>query len=452
MLTKSYIYFTAVLLSTMILSLAGCGGTSATQNDQGAISAKLVWNSTKTAGKSVASAPVGVSNVRLAISGTGISTISHDFPASGGTGTLNYVPVGSGLTVTASGLDSSGAIIYQGSVGSVTVLNGITTDVGTIIMAAVTPATTVFTTAMISGKTFNYSDTLGSSGTPTFHTDGTFYDSNMSDTSTSNYGTWSVNSSGQLLMDGGTMTLSTNSGTVITASAFDPTITPPQTFTVTLTAVAPTTAVTGVWRSTNGVAFSYLALFADNTFLYAENDPTAPVGDNGVEVGTYTNDGSTITFNVTYDRNGPGQNSGIGEIGTPLVSNYTLTNNGNTFTFAGGQLVLNRANFNPASVVGAWRSVNGVGFSCMILFNDNTIMYAENDPTVLNIAENGLEVGTYNFDGTNLTSNLVYDDNAPVGNSGLGSIGSPTIFGTSLSNNNNTLTTAGGALVLTREF
>lgn len=452
MLTKSYIYFTAVLLSTMILSLAGCGGTSTAQNGQGAISAKLVWNGNKTTGKSVASAPAGVTDVRLAISGTGFTTISQDFPAAGGTGTLSSVPVGSGLTVTASGLDSSGAIIYQGSVGSVTVLNGITTDVGTIIMATVTPATTVFTTAMISGKTFNYYDTVGSSGTPTFHTDGSFTDTNMSDTS--NTGTWSINSSGQLVIDGTTtITFGASTGGVITASGVDPVNAPGQpAFTVTLTPVAPTTAVTGVWRSTNGVAFSYLALFADNTFMYAENDPAAPPGDNGVEVGTFTNTGSTITFNVTYDRNGPGQNSGIGEIGTPLVSNYTLTNNGNTFTFAGGQLVLNRANFNPASVVGAWRSVNGVGFSCMILFNDNTLLYAENDPTVLNIAENGLEVGTYTFDGTNLTSNLVYDDNAPVGNSGLGSIGTPTIFGTSLSNNNNTLTTAGGALVLTREF
>ncbi|OGU18365.1 MAG: hypothetical protein A2076_05400 [Geobacteraceae bacterium GWC2_53_11] len=447
MLTKSYSYFTAVLLSTMIFALAGCGGTSTTQSGQGAISAKLVWNN-KTVGKSVASAPVGVAKVRLAISGSGMTTIQHDFPAADGNGTLNYIPVGSGLTVSASGLDSSGTIIYEGSVGNVAVQSGMTTDVGTITMTAVTPA--LFTTAMISGKSFSYSDTMGQSGSPTFNTDGSYTDTNMSDTT--NTGTWSINTSGQLVIDGTTtMTLGTNSGTVITAAGADPVNAPGLSFTVTFTAVAPTAAITGVWRSTNGPAFSYLALFADNTFMYGENDPTAPAGDNGVEVGTYTNDGTNITFTVTYDRNGPGQNSGIGEAGIPKVIDYTLSNNGNTITVAGGQLKLNRSVFSSTSLTGAWRSVNGAAFSYLILFNDSTVLYAENDLTVQSITENGLEVGTYTYDGANLTANLVYDDNLSIGGSGLGTIGTPGTISATLSNNGTTLTAA-GQLVLTRTF
>lgn len=232
-----------------------------------------------------------------------------------------------------------------------------------------------------------------------------------------------------------------------------------QPFTLTIKPeVLTTPTVTGVWRVTNGVRFYYLALFADNTFMYAENDPTAPVGDNGVETGTYTYDGSKITFTVTYDRNGPGQNSGIGEVGIPKVFDYTLTNNGNTFTVAGGgQLVLNRAVFSPTTIVGAWRSVNGAGsafgFSYLILFDDKTILYAENDPTAVP-GDNGVEVGTYTYDGTNLTSNLVYDDNGagPTGHSGIGSIGTPSVTDITLSNIGNTITLAGGKLVLTRAF
>jgi hypothetical protein len=143
MFTKSYNYFTAILLSAAIFILAGCSGsgTSTSTNGQGAVTAKLVWKSNKAAAKSVASAPTGVAIVRLAISGPGMTPVQNDFPAADGRGTLSNVPVGSGLTVTASGLDSSGVITYQGSVSNKVVTNGQTTDVGTITMLAVSGAT-----------------------------------------------------------------------------------------------------------------------------------------------------------------------------------------------------------------------------------------------------------------------------------------------------------------------
>lgn len=277
MLSKSYIYITAVLLSTVIFALAGCGGTSTSQNGHGAITAKLVWNSSKTTGKIVASAPAGVLTVRLAISGAGITAIQQDFPAADGKGTLNSVQAGSGLTVTASGLDSSGIIIYQGSVGNVTVQNGTTTDAGIITMAAVNPTTAVFTSAMISGKTFNYSDTIGNSGTPTFFANGTYGVTN------GDSGTWSINATGMLVLvetSGGTdtMTLTANTGTIITASDYfahgDGTF---ETFTVTLTEVAQTTPTVFTTAmisgksfnctNDNGVSYNLLTFRADEVLL-----------------------------------------------------------------------------------------------------------------------------------------------------------------------------------------
>lgn len=135
MFTKSYIYLIPFLISTAMFLLTGCsGGGASTANGQGSISAKLVWNDSKTTAKSVASAPVGVATVRISISGAGMTTIQQDFPAADGSGTLIGVPAGNGLTVTATGLDASGAITHQGAVGNVTVQNGLTTDVGSITM------------------------------------------------------------------------------------------------------------------------------------------------------------------------------------------------------------------------------------------------------------------------------------------------------------------------------
>lgn len=136
MKTKSNSYFVAALVAAFIFVVAGCSGSSTSQKNQGAITAKLVWTGSKTSTKSVASAPSGVATVRLAISGSGMATIQQDFPAADGNGILNGVPAGSGMTVTASGLDASGAITHQGSVGNVTIQTGQTTDVGVITMQA----------------------------------------------------------------------------------------------------------------------------------------------------------------------------------------------------------------------------------------------------------------------------------------------------------------------------
>jgi hypothetical protein len=126
----------------MILVLVGCSGgdTSHSEKGLGSITAKLVWTDSKTSAKSVASAPIGVVTVRLAISGPGMTTMQQDFPAASGSGTLNGVPVGNGLSFSAIGLDATGSVTHQGSVSNVAVLNGQTTNVGLIVMQPVISA------------------------------------------------------------------------------------------------------------------------------------------------------------------------------------------------------------------------------------------------------------------------------------------------------------------------
>lgn len=91
-----------------------------------------------------------------------------------------------------------------------------------------------FTAAMISGKSFNYSDNAGNTGIVTFNANGTF-------TNPGGTGTWSINAAGQLVAvetdETSTVTLTGNTGTVITASIVSSTA---GAFTATFTAVTAT--------------------------------------------------------------------------------------------------------------------------------------------------------------------------------------------------------------------
>ena len=105
-----------------------------------------------------------------------------------------------------------------------------------------------------------------------------------------------------------------------------------------LTATFP---VIGVWSTVNGVEFSYLVLLSNNTFLYGENDSSVNSGaENGLEVGTFFYDQGTETmsFNITYDDNDPGNDSGVGNIGDNDVVSAVLSNEENTLTIAGLEL------------------------------------------------------------------------------------------------------------------
>jgi len=105
-----------------------------------------------------------------------------------------------------------------------------------------------------------------------------------------------------------------------------------------------------------------------------------------------------------------------------------------------------------AALVGVWGIVNGGEFSYLTLLSNNTFLYAENDLSVNSGDENGLEVGTYEYDANTeeITFTIVYDDNAPGADSGIGDIGTPGTFNAELLDDSSRLSLADGELIFNR--
>lgn len=208
-----------------------------------------------------------------------------------------------------------------------------------------------------------------------------------------------------------------------------------------------TISVVGVWGVKTGTDFSYLTLLSNNTFLYAENDTTVNNNDeNGLEVGTYLYDSvnEEITFSVIYDDNAPGDDSGIGNIGTPVKLTARLMEEKSKLSLANGELILTKMDVVSPAVAGVWSFEDGAEFSYLTLLSNNTFLYAENDLSVSTTEENGLEVGTYvyNANTEEITFSIDYDDNAPGADSGIGNVGTANSISAVLSNGNKTLTLA----------
>jgi hypothetical protein len=212
-------------------------------------------------------------------------------------------------------------------------------------------------------------------------------------------------------------------------------------FQTTILAIKP---LVGAWKVDNS---SHLILYPDNTFLYAENDDEAP---NGLELGTYSFDSDTgnITFSITYDDNGPGDDSGVGDVGSPAVIDAVLSSDNNTLTLAGGDLVLDAANFSGSTIVGVWRNTDKTAH--LALYENGDFLYAENDSE----EPNGVELGTYSYDTNteNITFSITFDNNGPMDDSGVGDIGAPIVFDAILSDSSNTLTILSGELIFSRSL
>lgn len=145
------------LLAALIFAVAGCGSSSSTANsDTGSIAAKLIWSGaeSKTTAKTLYLTPAGVTNVRITVSGTGISpAIFKNFAAVAGTagsGTIDGIPIGTGRTITAWGMDNDGIIRYQGAV------SGITINLGTANAPVEITMTAPITTATPAGGSPSY--------------------------------------------------------------------------------------------------------------------------------------------------------------------------------------------------------------------------------------------------------------------------------------------------------
>ncbi|GAB4118927.1 MAG: hypothetical protein Fur0026_08600 [Sideroxydans sp.] len=118
----------------------------------------------------------------------------------------------------------------------------------------------------------------------------------------------------------------------------DAVITYPDGTTDTLTRLPSNTAgYVGTWKSINPAnnGVSILVLTSTGDVTYVEKDSTLP---NGLEHGTFTVAGlsptadstGSATFTLTYDDNGPGTDSGIGDIGRPAT--FPIAISGNTMT------------------------------------------------------------------------------------------------------------------------
>ena len=222
--------------------------------------------------------------------------------------------------------------------------------------------------------------------------------------------------------------------------------------------------VVGAWASTkdvsNGEGFNYLILYPDSTFIYAEHDILYNEPDNGVEAGTYTYDSASgnLTFNIIYDDNAPGNDSGIGNIGEPSVIDSTISEDFTKLTLLSGSFELNAIDFyDNLSIVGAWKSSNditkGEGFNHMVFFPDGKFLYAEHD-VAASSPENGLEVGTYSYDNStgNITFDIIFDDNAPGLDSGVGNSGTPVTIDSTNSNEGTVLSILGGAITFNKKL
>lgn len=145
------------LCATLLGAVAGCGSNNSTaESKTGSIAAKLTWSSSdgKAPAKTLYLTPAGVTNVRITVSGAGISpAIFKNFTTtagSAGSGTIDGIPVGTERTITAVGMDSDGFVRYQGAV------SGITINLGTANPPVEITMTAPVTTATPAGGASSY--------------------------------------------------------------------------------------------------------------------------------------------------------------------------------------------------------------------------------------------------------------------------------------------------------
>ena len=124
-------FLSAIIIAVFV---TGCSGDGVLiSKGTGGITTQLVWGS-KTTAKTVASAPAGVVTIRAILTGPGMSDIVKDFPAAGGSGRIDGIPSGTGLTFNVQALDADGLVTYMGEVNKITIQVGQTTDAGVIYM------------------------------------------------------------------------------------------------------------------------------------------------------------------------------------------------------------------------------------------------------------------------------------------------------------------------------
>ena len=133
-----------LLYVLLMLAMTGCGAsnsstttaTSPTAVGKGAVAAKLVWGgAAKSTAKTVAAIPVGVTKIRMTVSGGNVPVVRNEIDVTGGatSGAVDGIYPGT-VSLVVQALNASGAVMYEGFALNVVVKAGATTDVGTITM------------------------------------------------------------------------------------------------------------------------------------------------------------------------------------------------------------------------------------------------------------------------------------------------------------------------------
>lgn len=176
-----------LLLAAFIFAVAGCGSSNSAT--EGSVAAKLIWpsdsiSSPATAlGKELYLTPAGVTTVKITVSAPDMTTITKDFPAipgAAGSGQIDGIPVGTGRTVTAQGLDSTGILRYQGR-ATVDITAGTTTNPTPVAITMLAPVTTASPAGKSYSSAQSVSVTLTASAPATI-----YYTTNGADPTTGN--------------------------------------------------------------------------------------------------------------------------------------------------------------------------------------------------------------------------------------------------------------------------
>lgn len=161
-----------LLFAVLLTAIAGCGSggsgvssssgsstsdtgpaSSTANNGTGAIAVKVVWNASgssslaKATDKVLYAAPVSVVKMRFTVSGTGMSDITKEFPATpgvNGSGQIDGIPAGTGRKVTVQGLNLGGIVIHKGeTLSNITITAGQITNVDPITLNEAIPPITL---------------------------------------------------------------------------------------------------------------------------------------------------------------------------------------------------------------------------------------------------------------------------------------------------------------------
>jgi hypothetical protein len=270
---------------------------------------------------------------------------------------------------------------YTMSANQTVTVNGTSvTGINFTATAQTKPSSNVFTTAMLSGTTYYFSVSSVEGGSFIFNSNGTFsgIDNNTSDGTSTGSGTWSVNSSGQLVM-----TYTSASGSNMTAGEID-------TFTLTSSTSSALTASlsytnpsnfsdsgSGTITFTTSTTFSQSDLTGTWNLLHFATGPDVTSGNyHGWEMVNATVDSAgNVTINSALDSTGSTSTSIGGSVNWSVNSDGTINETGSA-SFNSGALKMSS---NKTIIIGV--ASNGADRLMRIAVKQNGTTFSSADFT-----------------------------------------------------------------------